>query len=335
MPGSAARGGPGAGPQVRGNPLLRALLARPRSPRLSVLIYHRVLAERDSLRPTEPTAGEFEARMAWVKAHFDVLPMVEAVERMKSGSLPARALAITFDDGYADNHDLALPILQRLGMPATFFVATGYLDGGRMFNDTVIEAVRQAEGDMLDLGAVGFDALRIRTDDERRKAVETILAAVMHLPPAEREDRVEAVAARIGARLPTHLMMTSAQVAALSRAGMEIGGHTISHPILARVPIEAAAREIGDGRRALEAMTRRPVRVFAYPRGRPNRDYTSAHVALVREQGFDAAFSTAWGACPPGGDAFQIPRFTPWDVPAWKFGLRVAINRRQSSYELA
>src|SRR5579872_3493180 len=117
-------------PCVRANPLMRALLGHPRRPRLSVLIYHRVLAHGDPLRPTEPTAIEFEARMQWVKAHFNVLPLGAAVTGLKSGRLPDRPLSITFDDGYADNHDLAWPILRRLGLAATFFVATGYLDGG-------------------------------------------------------------------------------------------------------------------------------------------------------------------------------------------------------------
>jgi peptidoglycan/xylan/chitin deacetylase (PgdA/CDA1 family) len=157
----------------------------------------------------------------------------------------------------------------------------------------------------------------------------------MNMHPAEREDRVDAIAEIVKADLPADLMMTSTQVVALQRAGMEIGGHTITHPVLAAIPIEEASREITGGRHQLEQITGDAVRLFAYPRGRPKRDYTSTHVSLVREFGFDAAVSTAWGVCQPDADLFQIPRFTPWDVPSWKFGLRLAMNLRRGTYEVA
>lgn len=320
---------------AQANPLMRALLAYPLRPRLSVLIYHRVIERRDVLRPTEPTVTEFEARMQWVKAHFNVMSLGDAIAGLKSDGLPELALSITFDDGYADNHDIAMPILRKLDLPATFFVATGYLDGGRMFNDSVIESVRQARGDVLDVSAQGLGVHPIGTDDERCNAIAAILGKVMNLSPPEREGRVEAVAASVGAELPTNLMMTSMQVAALQRAGMEIGGHTVTHPVLAAIPMDEASREISEGRHRLEQIVGGAVRVFAYPRGRPNRDYTAAHVSLVRELGFEAAVSSAWGVCQAGGDLFQIPRFTPWDVPSWKFGLRLALNLRHSQYEVA
>src|SRR5437762_5792628 len=124
--------------------LIQSLLRLRRTPALSVLIYHRVLDTTDPLRPSEPTGAEFELRMRWLKANFNVISLADAVAGLKSRALPPRALAITFDDGYRDNCQTAMPILTRLGLPATFFIATGYLDGGRMFNDTVIEAVRHA-----------------------------------------------------------------------------------------------------------------------------------------------------------------------------------------------
>jgi hypothetical protein len=111
--------------------------------KLSILIYHRVLPVPDPLFPTETTVESFDAQLGLLKSLFNVLPLPEAVARLKAGTLPARAASITFDDGYADNFTRALPILQKHGLHATFFIATAYLDGGRMFNDTVIESIRQ------------------------------------------------------------------------------------------------------------------------------------------------------------------------------------------------
>ena len=84
--------------------------------------------------------------------------------------------------------------------------------------------------------------------------------------------------------------------------------------------------DIGQGLESLGEITGAPVRLFAYPNGRPLRDYRREHAALVRELGFDAAVSSAWGAARAGDDLYQIPRFTPWDRPNWRFGLRLAKN---------
>src|SRR5512147_2526205 len=143
--------------------------------RLSILIFHRVLPKHDPLNPDEPDAAEFEQRLRWVKSWFHVLPLGEAVGRLRDGRLPARALSITFDDGYADNEEVAAPILERLGLSATFFIATGYLDGGCMWNDRVIEALRRHRGDALDLRDEGLGLHRTSTPAERRAALLALI----------------------------------------------------------------------------------------------------------------------------------------------------------------
>jgi hypothetical protein len=128
--------------------LIRALggLLTPGGSRASllVLIFHRVLDRRDPLLQGEPDAHEFATQLDVIRSVCRVLPLDEAVDRLRSGSLPQRSVCITFDDGYANNRTTAAPLLKERGMPATVFVATGYLNGGRMFNDTVIESVRRA-----------------------------------------------------------------------------------------------------------------------------------------------------------------------------------------------
>lgn len=311
--------------------LLFSALYRTLSPagskaRLSVLIFHRVLAARDPLYPSEPTVEEFEAKLRWVKEHFNVLALSEAVRGLKLGRLPDRPLSITFDDGYADNYHLALPILCQLGLPATFFIASGYLDGGCMFNDAVREAVRQATGPELDLSDLQLGRHTIATDEDRCGIADEILFKVRYLRPAEREATGERLARRVGAHVPRDLMMTSEQVAAMSKQGMEIGGHTVSHPALTSVDISIARQEIERGCTRLRDVVGERIALFAYPIGLPRRDYSTAHVRLVRELGFEGAVSTAWGTSGLGADPFQIPRFTPWDCGRCRFGLRLAQN---------
>jgi peptidoglycan/xylan/chitin deacetylase (PgdA/CDA1 family) len=314
------------------NPLLSMWSpAGPRG-RLSVLIFHRVLATPDPLFPSEICARRFDDICSWLARGFHVLPLARAAALLRDGRLPSRAACITFDDGYADNHDVALPILQRHGLTATFFIATGFLDGGRMWNDTVIEALRLTGRDAIDLQETGLSGLgRLPTSSltERRSAIQQILNAAKYLQPDQRLQAVSKVAIAAGVELPTDLMMQSGQVTALHAAGMEIGGHTVTHPILAVLDREKARQEINAGRDRLQALTQSRVSVFAYPNGRPGEDYDAATVELVRQSGFDAAVTTAWGAAARHTDLLQIPRFTPWDRKPWRFGLRMAMNLRR------
>jgi peptidoglycan/xylan/chitin deacetylase (PgdA/CDA1 family) len=294
--------------------------------RLSILIYHRVPPQPDPLFPEEGDAEVFDRQMSQVADCFNVIPLLDAVQGLRKGKLPSRAACITFDDGYADNAEIALPILQKHGIPATFFVATSFLNGGRMWNDTVIELIRRAPGDLLDLSRMGLGQFEIGTIPQRRQAIYNVLGELKYLPLEPRRSRVEAMSAIIPVIPSNNLMMTSDQVRILHNAGMEIGGHTANHPILASMENNAARAEIADGKEMLENIIHAPVRFFAYPNGKPGRDYLSDHVRMVKDLGFDAAVSTAHGAAMTGVDLYQLPRFTPWDRGQVRFTLRMAQN---------
>lgn len=294
---------------------------------LTILIFHRVLPAFDPLRPGEAVAATFDLRMQFIARHFAVLPLHEAVARLQRGSLPPRACCITFDDGYADNLTVALPILQRYRLPATVFVATGYLDGGRMFNDAVIDAITRTEGPVLDLRDLGLGQHPLASIEERRAVVSTILEHLKYKPPTERATDVETLL-RLTAcgTLPQDIMLTSEQVRELSNYGVEIGGHTVAHTILTTLDDDGARQEMALGKQKLEAITGRPVRTFAYPNGRPRRDYAARHVAMAREAGFELAVSTESGVGKPDSDIFQLPRFSPWGASTTMLGARMMRN---------
>lgn len=302
--------------------------------RLSVLIFHRVLPEPDPLFPGEMHAARFDAVCGWVRGWFNVLPLDEAARRLAEGTLPARAMAITFDDGYADNQQVAAPILRRHGLTATFFVATGFIDGGRMWNDTVIESIRRTTAGRIDLsdieGLESLGALPLTRATDRRAAIDAVIGLVKYFEPAQRAVAVGGVARAGGAELPDNLMMSSQQVRDLHRQGQRIGAHTVHHPILARIAPAEARDEILRSKRTLEALLDGPVDLFAYPNGKPGQDYAPEHAELVRDLGFKAAVSTAWGAARRGDDVFQLPRFTPWDHSRWRYGARLLANLRDN-----
>jgi peptidoglycan/xylan/chitin deacetylase (PgdA/CDA1 family) len=311
-------------------PLVRAVSAAVDAlagPRLSIVIFHRVHAVPDPLFPHEMHAAQFDALCGELARCFRVMTLRDAMAARDAGRLPARALVITFDDGYADNATVASPILQRHGLPATFFVATGFLDGGRMFNDTVIEALRRTSATQVDAPALGLSACPLQTPLQRRAAIERALLVIKYMALPEREHALESLCSALGSpALPGDLMMRAEQVLQLHRAGMEIGGHTVRHPILRTLADGEARAEIRQGREQLQRIVGAPVESFAYPNGSPNQDYDTRHVAMVKEEGFRTAVSTAHGVVMPGADRYQLPRFSPWarNARLWIFRLVVA-----------
>ncbi len=295
--------------------------------KLSILIFHRVLPKTDPLFPGEATIETFDAQLRLLKSIFNVLPLPEAIARLKAGSLPSRAAAISFDDGYADNSTHALPILQQHGLHATFFIAAAYLNGGRMFNDTVIESVRRSPLTQLDLSELGLGIHTIDSDAAKAHAIGQILPKVKYLQLDQREVTAANIALRAKSGwLPDDLMMTTAQLKNLHAAGMEVGGHTQRHPILAKSSPAEAKAEIAAGKAWLEETLGERVRLFAYPNGKPGVDYLPEQADLVRELGFDAAVSTQHGVSTATSDMYQLARFTPWDTKPNAYALRLLQN---------
>lgn len=305
---------------------VRALSPGAAGGRLTILIFHRVLPFADPLFPLEPDVRRFATVMEHIRRWFQVLPLDQAARLLHSGNLPERAAAITFDDGYADNATQALPVLRHLGVRATFFIASGFLDGGRMWNDTVIEAVRRTRHAQLDLRAVGLGLHPLPTLQARRQAIDALLGQLKYRTPEQRQAGVAQVLEAADAVLPSNLMLRSEQLRRLRDQGMQIGAHTVSHPILESLSDAQAQWEIQHGKDTLENLLDLPVSLFAYPNGKPGTDFSARHVEMVRQAGFGAAVTTQRGAATPGSDLLLLPRYTPWERSTLRFGLQLLEN---------
>lgn len=307
--------------------LLRAggdLVARAAaSRRLCVLNYHRVLERPDPLLESEPDLAAFRWQMALLADCFNVLPLADALALLDAGRLPPRAASITFDDGYRSVYELALPVLKEFGLPATVFVTSGHVGNGNMWNDRIMAALQSLPGGELDLSDAALGRYSLRTLADRKASLRRLTEASKYLPPAARRALVRRLESMVGGHGPQDLMLSADMVLALDRNGIEIGAHTVTHPILTSLDDDGARTEVCAGKQQLEALTGRPVRLFAYPNGKAGKDFDARHVAMVREAGFEAAVTTAPGAAQTGHDRYQLPRSRPWDRTPLLFGLRL------------
>ena len=306
--------------------LMRALSSVTPGGTLSTFIFHRVLPEPDPLLPWEPDAEQFDWMLRFIAGTFEVVHLAEGVERLRENRLHGATAAITFDDGYADNLSVALPLLRRHRLPATCFVATAYLDGGRMWNDDVIEAVRKAPAGRFDLSDFDVGVHDLSDATSRVRSYGAILSRMKYLPYPKRLAVAREISQRAGVADHSTLMMTGRQLCELHAAGVAIGGHTHSHPILESLSDQDAERDLVEGRRRLMELLDAPVSLFAYPNGIPGKDFSGRHAEMAKRAGFVAAVSTSAGAARPGADLYQLPRFTPWDRTPARFALRSARN---------
>lgn len=295
-----------------------------RSNRFCVVNYHRILAAPDLMLESEPDVATFRWQMALLERCFNVLPLSRALEALDAGTLPPRALCITFDDGYRSVHDLALPVLQEFGLPATVFVTSGHVGTRDMWNDCIIEAVQNLPAGQLDLRHLGLDTYSLDSLSARKATLSRLTEGSKYLPAPARLALVEELTGLLGEGAGAKgLMLTADMIVNLDRHGIEIGAHTVSHPILTSLDDDAARSEIVGGKEQLEAVLGKQVRLFAYPNGKPGKDFGARHAAMACEAGFTAAFTTVPGAITREDDRYALARSRPWDQTPLMFGLRL------------
>lgn len=266
--------------------------------RLTVLAYHRVT---DHTRPgfvgfvgnVSASPAEFSDQMEWVARKYTAVSLEDVAAAALGADLPARAVLVTFDDGYQDNLDNALPVLRRIGLPAALFLATDHVGSGEPFWwDRTAEFFWRHAGAEVELPILGHTTWE--SDGAQSLAARWIARAKL-LPDDERRAAVAAVTAAAGSdEAPQGLVMNWYGAREMAAHGVAIGGHTQTHPILTRVPIETAREEISQSKADVEREIGAPAIGFAYPNGGTS-DFDDAVVAAVEDAGYRIAFTLVPG----------------------------------------
>lgn len=238
--------------------------------------------------------GTFRKICGFLAKKYQVMPLSEMVRIIKQGEkLPARAVAITFDDGYASNYELGYPVLRELGLPATIFVSTGFLDGTHALWFQEVDLAYQAMG---------------RSEAELARA----LAELKKLPNIEMRKEVNRIvsSSQTSRKLPAVMRpMSWDNARALQQSGLiELGGHTHTHPILARCTLEEQHAEIKTCHHRMTTELGRAPKLFAYTNGGPI-DFTADTQSIVAEYKFAASFTMVSGRYSPASASHALPRY--------------------------
>lgn len=294
-------------------------------PPVVVLLYHRVAELGSDPEMLAVSPDNFRAQMRYL---HEAVPLVRFEEDWGGRSKPA--LAVTFDDGYADNALQALPILEDAGVPATFFVSTGPISGGTQFwwhqlEQFVLGEEPPPAGIALD--GCGRKGNWPTGNREQRLVCYRELAALMR--DADCRQRADWLAQLRRQTPPAraaelHRAMTVDELRLLAGSRLvTVGAHTVSHSRLAVLSAEAQREEIVASKKLLESWLDREVATFSYPFGKRS-DYNRQSVALCREAGFRKAAANFPGQAHRWTDPYQIPRLLVrnWTVEAFAQKLR-------------
>jgi peptidoglycan/xylan/chitin deacetylase (PgdA/CDA1 family) len=316
-----------------------ALGARGRlgSPWLTVLTYHRVAAKGSEglfdAGTIDVTPDAFERELAFLKRWFDVIGMDDLLAYRRGGKLPGNPVLVTFDDGYLDNHAVALPLLREAGLRATFFIATSYVEERRLFWwDHVSYLLKSSKKDAVDLTYPAAQHLPLGPTVEASivRALRTIKDHFdLDLPRflGEMAQAADVSLDREGERrLTEKLLMTWDEVRELRALGMDVQSHTGAHRVLQTQPLDVLRKDLTSAREKLEEVLGERVQTVAYPVGKPIRsDHERREV--VRSAGYELGFSYGTGVNLLGRlDPFDVRRFAAdLDVTPELFRARMAL----------
>lgn len=317
-----------------------------------ILLYHRVADLPSDPQLLSVTPEHFKEHLEILRNNARPMALGEMVPALRDNKLPRRAVAVTFDDGYADNLLNGKPLLHQYDIPATVYVTSGYVDSGREFLPDKLERLFLQPGSLpqelcltvkgqthrWDLGDGAnysedayrrnctWNVLKSGSPTPRHHTYRSLCQLLYTLPEHDQRSALDALMVWAGTEpvcRSSHRALRADEVCRLAEHGLiEVGSHTREHPVLSALPIAAQRDEIQESKIHLEEILGQPVISFAYPYG-TRSDYTAETVNLVREAGYDHACSNFEGLVRQGTDPWQLPRHLVRDWDGEEFARRL------------
>jgi peptidoglycan/xylan/chitin deacetylase (PgdA/CDA1 family) len=313
-----------------------------------ILAYHRVAAPKIDPQLLCVSPDHFREHLEVLTSLYRPMPLQDMRVAVRSKDIPAWSVAITFDDGYADNLRTAVPLLDQFSMHGTVFVTGQVLDGQEFFYDVLEEILLGTSALPAELDFTEFHAAKkwslgewaiwpeepeddywnwnigLNTNPTpRHRAYREMFRWLRGSPPSVRAEVIQKLRLFAGAPLSVPRGMRPEDLVAAQKGGtLEIGAHTVTHPVLNELSFDDQEREIVNGKRVLEKIIGQPVVSFAYPFG-SSWDVGQAGVQLAERAGFLLSCANMPGTVTPGSDVHWLPRFLVRDWTGDEFAQKL------------
>jgi len=270
------------------------LLVLTRKSVLTVLMFHRIYKYNNHLG-LSISPDMFEALLEYLSRKYNVISISEAVESLKSGTLRRDAVVITFDDGWRDNYTHAFPLLKKYMLPAAIFVTVDAIESGVFGWNSFDQAILDSHLIELDLSSFGLGKFPINNREQKISSISQLHQKLKLLDNSVKLAVINHVSSYYRGASGERVMLSWQEIKDMLASGLiTIGSHTLTHPIMTRIPLSQAKFEIKESKRFIEEKTGAPVDFFAFPNG-SNDDFNSEIIGLIAESGYKAAFSTIPG----------------------------------------
>jgi peptidoglycan/xylan/chitin deacetylase (PgdA/CDA1 family) len=263
-----------------------------------ILMYHNFSASDEA--GTEAVRVDVaNKQLDYLRRRFRIVPLGDVVSRLASGApLERNMVALTVDDGRRNFYEFFFPLLKELRIPATLFVVTSFIRGEDwIWTDKVLWLAGQPQ----------------RANELSPDRIESFFETLNRMRPENRDAAVQAIAAGMRVSIPKdppakYAPCSLSELREMADSGLvEIGSHSVTHPIFSSLTDEECRDELTTSRRQLEEGLGREVKSFCFPNGKPS-DYRSAHLQLVKEAGYASAVVTRFAMAGPDSNVFELPR---------------------------
>ncbi len=275
---------------------------------LAILNYHRVNTENDYASLTI-TPENFENHILYFKKNFQIISLEDCIAILKNNlKCPKKAIVLTFDDGHKDNYTYVFPILKKYNIPATIFLTTGPIMNRELFWwDKIIYSILNSTEKYIDLGA--SEQYSIESKLDKISTINTLLHLSKILSETEKNSLIQRLQNTVSVEIPSalidNLVLSWKEIHEMGRSGITFGAHTVNHPILTKLPLHDAKKEILKSKLDIEREMGSNVGSFAYPNGSLNNELKHC----VAEIGFTCGLSlNPRSLINRNNDLFELPR---------------------------